>query len=121
MFARAVGGALRLFPTRAANVSSTAVAASAVAASSQATNDAGNKLEKVFQVYRWNPEEGGKPKMVPYKVDLNECGPMVLDVLFKIKGLDPSLSFRRSCRPGGLNPGKAIAKLKKSMHTDTPV
>lgn len=98
MFARAVGGALRLFPTRAANVSSTAVAASAVAASSQATNDAGNKLEKVFQVYRWNPEEGGKPKMVPYKVDLTECGPMVLDVLFKIKGLDPSLSFRRSCR-----------------------
>lgn len=98
MFARAVNGTLRLLRARVANVSSTAVAASAVAASAQTATDAGDKFEKVFQIYRWNPEEGGKPKMVPYKVDLTDCGPMVLDALFKIKGQDPTLSFRRSCR-----------------------
>ena len=51
---------------------------------------------------RWDPETAGdKPKMVEYKVDLNNCGPMVLDALIKIKNeMDPSLTFRRSCREG---------------------
>lgn len=36
-----------------------------------------------------------------YTVDLNDCGPMVLDALLKIKNeQDPSLTFRRSCREG---------------------
>ena len=36
-----------------------------------------------------------------YPVDLNECGPMVLDALIKIKSeQDPTLTFRRSCREG---------------------
>ena len=35
------------------------------------------------------------------QVDTNACGPMMLDVLFKIKDeQDNSLSFRRSCREG---------------------
>jgi len=34
-------------------------------------------------------------------VDLNDCGPMVLDALIKIKNeQDPTLTFRRSCREG---------------------
>lgn len=34
-------------------------------------------------------------------MDLNECGPMVLDALIKIKNeQDPTLTFRRSCREG---------------------
>jgi len=34
-------------------------------------------------------------------VDLNKCGPMVLDALIKIKNeIDPTLTFRRSCREG---------------------
>merc|ERR1719213_1189331 len=42
-----------------------------------------------------------KPKMQDYTVDLNNCGPMVLDALIKIKNeMDPSLTFRRSCREG---------------------
>ena len=51
---------------------------------------------------RWNPEKpGDKPKMQNYEVDLNNCGPMVLDALMKIKNeIDPSLAFRRSCREG---------------------
>lgn len=39
--------------------------------------------------------------MQTYDVDLNSCGPMVLDALIKIKNeMDPSLTFRRSCREG---------------------
>merc|ERR1712117_492483 len=42
-----------------------------------------------------------KPRMQEYDVDLNKCGPMVLDALIKIKNeIDPSLTFRRSCREG---------------------
>ncbi len=36
-----------------------------------------------------------------YPVDLDDCGPMVLDALIKIKSeQDPTLTFRRSCREG---------------------
>lgn len=39
--------------------------------------------------------------MQEYKIDLNKCGPMVLDAILKIKNeLDPTLTFRRSCREG---------------------
>lgn len=39
--------------------------------------------------------------MQEYEVDLNHCGPMVLDALIKIKNeIDPTLTFRRSCREG---------------------
>ncbi|GAB0096145.1 succinate dehydrogenase [Sergentomyia squamirostris] len=57
---------------------------------------------KEFQVYRWNPDEPSKkPHMQTYKVDLKDCGPMVLDALIKIKNeMDPTLTFRRSCREG---------------------
>ena len=56
---------------------------------------------KTFQIYRWNPDEGGKPTMQEYKVDMDDCGPMVLDALIKIKNeQDPTLTFRRSCREG---------------------
>uniref|UniRef100_A0A8C8DH61 Succinate dehydrogenase [ubiquinone] iron-sulfur subunit, mitochondrial n=1 Tax=Oryzias sinensis TaxID=183150 RepID=A0A8C8DH61_9TELE len=57
---------------------------------------------KAFQVYRWDPDRpGDKPRMQTYEVDLNTCGPMVLDALIKIKNeVDPTLTFRRSCREG---------------------
>merc|ERR1711907_255417 len=52
-------------------------------------------------VYRWSPDEEAKPRMQSYHVDLNSCGPMMLDVLLKIKDEhDSTLSFRRSCREG---------------------
>lgn len=57
---------------------------------------------KSFEIYRWNPEvPEEKPRMQTYKVDLAQCGPMVLDALIKIKNeIDPTLTFRRSCREG---------------------
>jgi len=61
-----------------------------------------SEKKKTFAIYRWDPEQpGAKPKMENYDVDLNNCGPMVLDALIKIKNeMDPSLTFRRSCREG---------------------
>ena len=35
------------------------------------------------------------------EIDLSKCGPMVLDAIIKIKNeIDPTLTFRRSCREG---------------------
>jgi succinate dehydrogenase / fumarate reductase iron-sulfur subunit len=59
------------------------------------------KNTKLFQVYRWNPDNGENPRLDSYQVDLDTCGPMVLDALIKIKNdIDPTLTFRRSCREG---------------------
>jgi len=56
---------------------------------------------KNFKIYRWDPESGARPKMQEYSVDMDACGPMVLDALIKIKNeIDPTLTFRRSCREG---------------------
>lgn len=57
---------------------------------------------KTFQIYRWNPDTPTeKPRMQSYTLDLNKTGPMVLDALIRIKNeLDPTLTFRRSCREG---------------------
>ena len=60
-----------------------------------------SKRPKRFRVYRYDPETGQNPQMDEFEVDLDECGPMVLDALIKIKTeLDSSLTFRRSCREG---------------------
>ena len=62
---------------------------------------AGSKRVRDFKVYRWNPEDGRNPSMDTYEVDLDSCGPMVLDALIKIKNeMDPTLTVRRSCRDG---------------------
>ena len=62
---------------------------------------AGAKRVKSFKIYRWNPEDGRNPRLDTYEVDLDACGPMVLDALIKIKNeIDTTLTFRRSCREG---------------------
>ena len=62
---------------------------------------AGAKRVKSFKVYRWNPDDGQTPRLDRFEVDLDACGPMVLDALIKIKNeLDSTLTFRRSCREG---------------------
>ena len=62
---------------------------------------AGAKNIKTFKVYRWTPDDGKKPAVDTYEVDMDACGPMVLDALIKIKNeIDSSLTFRRSCREG---------------------
>ncbi|KAH9323956.1 hypothetical protein KI387_018595, partial [Taxus chinensis] len=57
--------------------------------------------EKMFSIYRWDPDHTEKPLLKEYSINTKECGPMVLDALIKIKNeMDPSLTFRRSCREG---------------------
>ena len=59
------------------------------------------KNVRKFQIYRWSPDDGENPRVDTYFVDMDKCGPMVLDALIKIKNeIDPTLTFRRSCREG---------------------
>ncbi len=56
---------------------------------------------KRFEVYRWNHDDNENPRIDSYDIDLDHCGPMVLDAILKIKNeIDPTLTFRRSCREG---------------------
>ncbi|XP_044731688.1 succinate dehydrogenase [ubiquinone] iron-sulfur subunit, mitochondrial-like [Chrysoperla carnea] len=87
---------------------------------------------KKFQIYRWNPDANEKPHMQEYELDLNSCGPMVLDALIKIKNdVDPTLTFRRSCREGicgscamnigGVNTLACISKIDTSSSSATKI
>ena len=61
----------------------------------------GGGRPKSFKVYRYDPDSGANPRYDTYTIDLDKCGPMVLDALIKIKNeIDPTLTFRRSCREG---------------------
>merc|ERR1712064_33606 len=88
-------------PNKYCKIRGAAAQASAADPSANVTGLRAAKSKK-FAVYRWNPEKAGdKPRMQEYDVDLNKCGPMVLDALIKIKNeIDPTLTFRRSCREG---------------------
>ncbi|MGH6991658.1 MAG: 2Fe-2S iron-sulfur cluster-binding protein, partial [Stellaceae bacterium] len=62
---------------------------------------AGAKRVRQFKIYRYDPDGGGNPRLDTFEIDLDQCGPMVLDALIKIKNeVDPTLTFRRSCREG---------------------
>ncbi|KAI9034447.1 succinate dehydrogenase iron-sulfur protein mitochondrial precursor [Hyaloraphidium curvatum] len=90
-------------------------------------------LIKKFQIYRWDPENPTvKPKLQEYSVDINACGPMVLDALLKIKNeMDPTLTFRRSCREGicgscamninGANTLACISKIERDASSGTKI
>ena len=68
----------------------------------QNLTDAEKAKLKRIDIYRSNPSDPEDiPKYVSYYIDRKECGPMFLDALIKIKDeIDPTLSFRRSCREG---------------------
>jgi succinate dehydrogenase / fumarate reductase, iron-sulfur subunit len=59
------------------------------------------KRVREFKVYRYDPDSGENPRWDSYELDLDGCGPMVLDALIAIKNdIDSTLAFRRSCREG---------------------
>ena len=61
----------------------------------------GAKRPKTFAVYRWDPDDDKNPRLDEYTIDLDDCGPMVLDAIIHIKdNVDSTLTFRRSCREG---------------------
>lgn len=64
-------------------------------------NKAQGRRVKRFEIYRYDPDSGENPRADIFELNLDECGPMVLDALLKIKNeIDASLTFRRSCREG---------------------
>lgn len=77
------------------------IARTAATAAAETSEKPAQRIKR-FKIYRWDPEKPGqKPYTQEYQVDLNSCGPMVLDALIKIKNeIDPTLTFRRSCREG---------------------
>ncbi len=61
----------------------------------------GARNTRRVEVYRYDPDSGANPRTDTYDVDMDTCGPMILDVIIKIKDeIDPTLTFRRSCREG---------------------
>ncbi len=61
----------------------------------------GAKRVKRFTIYRYDPDTAANPRLDSFEIDLDSCGPMVLDALIKIKTeVDSGLTFRRSCREG---------------------
>jgi succinate dehydrogenase / fumarate reductase iron-sulfur subunit len=65
-----------------------------------AANAGGGKTRR-FKIYRYDPDSGENPRTDTYDLDLDACGPMILDALIKIKNeTDATLTFRRSCREG---------------------
>ena len=55
---------------------------------------------RTFQIYRYDPDTDAKPRMQTLQVELDGNERMLLDALNKLKAVDPTLSFRRSCREG---------------------
>ena len=75
---------------------------------------------KRFHIYRYDPDSDTNPHIDSYDVDMDNCGPMVLDALLKIKDeVDQTLTLRRSCREGicgscsmNIDGGNTLACLK---------
>ncbi|OII72663.1 succinate dehydrogenase [Cryptosporidium andersoni] len=54
-----------------------------------------------FRILKYNPINKDLPRIVEYKLKINEAGPMVLNGLIHIKNkVDSTLGFRKSCREG---------------------
>lgn len=53
-----------------------------------------------FHIYRYDPDVDAKPRMQTFELEVGDSERMLLDVLMKLKAIDSSLSFRRSCREG---------------------
>lgn len=53
-----------------------------------------------LRIYRYNPDTDTQPRMQDYDITPEASDKKLLDVLVRLKRVDDSLSFRRSCREG---------------------
>jgi succinate dehydrogenase / fumarate reductase iron-sulfur subunit len=51
-------------------------------------------------IYRYDPDKDDKPYLKDYDVKLEHADRMLLDALVRVKEMDDSFAFRRSCREG---------------------
>jgi len=56
--------------------------------------------KRTFEIYRYDPDKDAAPRMQTYEIEIDSHERMLLDALVKLKALDETLSFRRSCREG---------------------
>ncbi|HYN58819.1 MAG TPA: succinate dehydrogenase iron-sulfur subunit [Rubrivivax sp.] len=52
------------------------------------------------RIQGYDPDADDKPRMQVIELEVGASDRMLLDVLTRLKAIDPSLSFRRSCREG---------------------
>lgn len=57
-------------------------------------------MKMQFKIYRYDPDRDEKPYMKDYEVELEPSDKKLLDALVRLKAVDDTLSFRRSCREG---------------------
>jgi succinate dehydrogenase / fumarate reductase iron-sulfur subunit len=53
-----------------------------------------------ISIYRYDPDKDAKPYLKTYEVKLEHSDNMLLDALVRVKDMDDSFAFRRSCREG---------------------
>ena len=55
---------------------------------------------RTIEIFRYDPEKDAAPRMQTYQIELLDSDRMLLDVLVRLKKMDETISFRRSCREG---------------------
>ncbi len=58
------------------------------------------KQHRVVNVYRYDPDRDTRPRLQRFELELAAEDRMLLDVLGRLKAIDETLSYRRSCREG---------------------
>jgi succinate dehydrogenase / fumarate reductase iron-sulfur subunit len=53
-----------------------------------------------FKIYRYDPDQDQKPWMQDIAVEVDATDRKLLDAMVKLKAVDDSIAFRRSCREG---------------------
>lgn len=55
---------------------------------------------RTIEIFRYDPDRDAAPRMQTYTIELLDSDRMLLDVLVRLKKMDETLTFRRSCREG---------------------
>ena len=55
---------------------------------------------RTIEIFRYEPDKDAAPRMQTYQIELLDSDRMLLDVLVRLKKMDETISFRRSCREG---------------------
>ena len=55
---------------------------------------------RTIEIFRYDPDKDAAPRMQTYQIELLDSDRMLLDVLVRLKKMDETISFRRSCREG---------------------
>ena len=78
---------------------------------------------RTIEIFRYDPDKDAAPRMQTYQIELLDSDRMLLDVLVRLKKMDETISFRRSCREGicgsdGMNiNGKNVLSCLINMNT----